>query len=48
MLRVAPGDPANSYLWIKVSTDQMPPGPPLSGAEKTTIQNWILQGALNN
>jgi len=48
MLRVKPFDPANSYLWIEVSTDQMPPGPPLSGAEKTTIQNWILQGALNN
>ena len=55
MMRVAPGDPDNSYLWRKVegthlevgSGDQMPQRGSLSDADKATIHDWIAGGAPN-
>jgi hypothetical protein len=54
--RVDPGDPSDSYLYLKITAQQsvgtyMPPpttGDVLSAADKATIMNWIAQGALNN
>ncbi len=54
--RVDPGNPAQSYLYLKITAQQsvgsyMPPASTndvLSGADKSTIMNWITQGALNN
>ncbi len=42
---VAPGDPAASPLWKKVSADLMPPDGPLSDAEKALLKDWITAGA---
>jgi hypothetical protein len=56
--RVAPGDPANSYLLAKLngtqvqaggSGAQMPYGAqPLSASQISLIQQWIQGGAANN
>lgn len=53
--RVAPGDPANSYLVRKINGgpsilgSQMPLGGPfLSPAEIAVITDWVQQGAANN
>ena len=53
--RVAPSDPANSYLVRKINGgpsilgSQMPlGGPVLSAADIATITNWVQQGAANN
>jgi hypothetical protein len=55
LLRVKPGDSANSYLFQKITGAsgivgaQMPlAGGPLSTAQMTTIKNWIDEGAPNN
>ena len=49
LFRVKPGDSANSYLFQKVRSGQMPlSGGPLSAADIATIKAWIDQGALNN
>ena len=52
LLRVAPGDPANSFLILKLTGpppgqgSQMPSGlPPLPANQIQMIRNWILQGA---
>lgn len=52
LMRVKPGDPAASYLYLKVSTTRPPRGarmprgsPPLSSDELTTLRAWIAQGA---
>ncbi|HUI27553.1 MAG TPA: hypothetical protein VL403_15835 [Candidatus Kryptonia bacterium] len=52
LLRVAPGDPTNSFLIVKLTGPplgqgaQMPSGlPPLSASQIQMIRNWILQGA---
>lgn len=50
---VAPGDPARSYLVLKLrrqgspATD-MPPGDPLTEAEILSIEAWIANGAPND
>jgi hypothetical protein len=45
-IRVVPGDPAMSCLWVLLEEDVMPlDNPPLSAAKKQTIYNWILNGA---
>ena len=53
---IEPGEPDNSYLYIKI-TDDSPPaglrmprtGPPyLSDEVISTIREWIVAGALNN
>lgn len=52
--RVAPGDPANSYLYRKVTGtgitgDRMPLGaPPLSDSQLALIRDWIRRGAPND
>jgi hypothetical protein len=55
LLRVAPGDTTNSYLWIKVTQNcpnancdgfRMPEfGPRLSDSQLRTIRDWIMAGA---
>lgn len=52
LMRVKPGDPAASYLYLKVTTTRPPRGarmplggPPLSNDELTTLRAWIAQGA---
>lgn len=52
LVRVKPGDPAESYLYLKISETRPPvgarmprSGPPLTNDEITTIQAWIAQGA---
>jgi len=43
------GDPANSDIFVQVSTGQMPfGGPKLSADEIQAIHDWIQQGAQNN
>ncbi len=57
VLRVKPGDRANSMLWRKTSNDptkclaQMPPGRPLislAPCQFAKLEAWIQQGALEN
>ena len=52
--RVTPGDPANSYLYRKITGsgitgDRMPQSlPPLSDAQIALIRDWIRRGAPND
>ena len=52
--RIAPGDPANSYLYRKITGsgitgDRMPQTlPPLSDAQISLIRDWIRRGAPND
>jgi hypothetical protein len=55
--RVVAGDPAHSFMYLKVSEDnppgsthqRMPSGlPPLSDCRISAIQSWIQDGARNN
>jgi hypothetical protein len=55
--RILPGDPADSYLYRKISENpppvgwQMPApatGSVLTAQEKQNISDWISQGAVNN
>ena len=52
--RVAPGDPANSYLYRKIvgagiTGDRMPQGGPyLNDAQIKLIRDWIRRGAPND
>ena len=52
--RIAPGDPASSYLYRKITGsgitgDRMPQaGPPLSDAQLKLIRDWIRRGAPND
>ena len=55
VLRIAPGDPASSYLFQKItgapsiSGAVMPLGrPPLSDEQINTIREWIEEGAEDN
>lgn len=54
LLRVAPNDPSNSYLYRKVTGagitgDRMPQGsPPLSDAQLKLVRDWIRRGAPND
>lgn len=54
LMRVAPGDPANSYLYRKVAGagitgNRMPDsGPPLPDAQIKLIRDWIRRGAPND
>lgn len=54
-LRVEPGDPVNSYLYMKITGDarifgaRMPfGGPYLSPGEIEAVADWILAGAAND
>lgn len=52
--RIAPGDPANSYLYRKITGagitgDRMPLNqPPLSDARTRLVRDWIRRGAPND
>ena len=54
LMRVRPSDPANSYLYRKVTGvgitgDRMPQAsPPLTDAQITLIRDWIRRGAPND
>lgn len=54
LARVAPSDPANSYLYRKITGagitgDRMPQGlPPLSDAQIRLVRDWIRRGAPND
>lgn len=54
LARVKPGDPANSYLYRKITGagitgDRMPQGlPPLSQAHIDLVRDWIRRGAPND
>jgi len=54
LLRVAPGDPANSYLYRKITGagitgDRMPQGGPFLTDEKIRlVRDWIRRGAPND
>jgi hypothetical protein len=54
LMRVTPGDPANSYLYRKITGagitgDRMPQGGPyLSDAQIKLIRDWIRRGAPND
>ena len=42
---LAPTDPSESLLLSRVAADEMPPGSPLSSADKETLREWIAAGA---
>lgn len=48
--RVMPGDPACSKMIVRTDSPgasyQMPPGDPLSAAERCVLIQWVLAGAL--
>jgi hypothetical protein len=54
LLRVAPSDPANSYLYRKITGagitgDRMPQGGPfLTDAQTKLVRDWIRRGAPND
>ncbi len=56
MKRVEPGDPDNSYVWLKLTRQHleaggsgwMMPFHPLSKPDLGVIYSWIEQGARNN
>ena len=54
LMRVAPLDPANSYLYRKIAGagitgDRMPQTlPPLSDAQIKLVRDWIRRGAPND
>jgi len=54
LLRIAPGDPASSYLYRKITGagitgDRMPQSlPPLSDAQIGLVRDWIRRGAPND
>ena len=54
LMRVAPGDPANSYLYRKITGagitgDRMPQGGPyLTDAKIKLVRDWIRRGAPND
>ncbi len=49
MRRVQAGNAGQSALYTEVASDSMPASSaPLSAAQKTMLQTWINQGALNN
>jgi hypothetical protein len=54
LMRIAPNDPPNSYLYRKITGagitgDRMPQSlPPLSDAQISLVRNWIRRGAPND
>ena len=56
MMRVQPGEPDQSYLWMKLTGEHMQLGAegwrmpffPLPEAELDLVRRWIAQGALDN
>lgn len=53
LARVEPGEPAASWLYLKLTGQHdvgtaMPPGDPLAGARLDLIRTWIDEGAAND
>ena len=54
LMRIAPGDPANSYMYRKITGsgitgDRMPQAlPPLTDAQIKLVRDWIRRGAPND
>ena len=53
LARIEPGEPENSWLYLKITGqqtvgDQMPPGSPLNTDTTDRIRTWIEEGALDN
>ncbi|MCC6443494.1 MAG: hypothetical protein IT210_08560 [Armatimonadetes bacterium] len=46
--RVKAGDADNSYVYLKVRDNLMPPGAPLSAEQKALLRDWINAGAPDN
>src|SRR5262245_45799766 len=42
---IARGRPDESYLWQRISADEMPPKHPLQAGERDTLKAWIAAGA---
>ena len=42
---LVPSHPESSLLWSKVSSGKMPPGSPLSPADRGVLRDWIAAGA---
>ena len=42
---LVPSHPESSLLWSKVSSGDMPPGSPLSAADREVFREWIVAGA---
>jgi len=42
---VVRGSAHRSLLWKRVAQNQMPPGEPLSAADKATLRRWLQEGA---
>lgn len=40
-----PGKPDESYLWERVTSDEMPPKKPLADSDKALLRQWIAAGA---
>lgn len=45
---ITPGNPTKSDLYKEIVNNKMPPGNPLTQAERNIIKKWIEQGAKNN
>ena len=43
---VIPGDYQNSILWQRIDSGEMPPNGDISNDQLELIENWIMQGAL--
>tara|TARA_A100001011_G_scaffold400679_1_gene517519 strand:- start:3786 stop:4430 length:645 start_codon:yes stop_codon:yes gene_type:complete len=43
---VIPGDYQNSILWQRIDSGEMPPAGDISNNQLELIENWIMQGAL--
>ncbi|MEL6343999.1 MAG: putative metal-binding motif-containing protein [Myxococcota bacterium] len=55
MDQITPGDPDNSYIWLKIenthraaggSGNKMPPSGSVSASDRAIIETWILEGAI--
>ncbi len=42
---IVAGKPEESYLWERISSDEMPPQKPLSASDKQLFRDWIAAGA---
>ncbi len=46
--RIKPGERGMSTLFARIDANEMPPGDPFDGGEKQLVENWILDGALED
>ena len=43
---LVPGKPEKSYLWERISNNEMPPKKPLNAAEKELLRQWMADGVI--